>query len=616
MLLLVWLTISESAPRWVWQQVDDHIPELTIEGIEGRLLTGLTLAELRWQNDDIIVELSDTTLKWLPANVLQGNIDIERLWISRLQLTQLTKSEEPPTDLVLPAISLPFPWFIRDARIDELSWLGLDAEPVHIKQLRLQASGSGHEVSIADFGLNVMDADIHLLGDIQLKQFYPLNVKLTLDSAQFPWQQHIDLAGDLSALMVNLMGPEQWPITMAATLNVVPVIPQFDVRLSWPAWQMASQPDWRILPGELTAKGDTQQGEGALNFALNLAPDAELAWPEGWPRSANLAGPIKWQLRPEGVEATVDWDGRFGAMPWVVTAFFNQAELTKTRLDMRLADSQLRLRGAPETGINFQLQVPRLERFQAEYTGGVNIDGRWQGLLDGQGRINAQLNNFRDQQQVLLRKLNLNFEGSVARHSLDVNLLRDEVRLNSQFQGGLDLRDEPIWQGFLRQATVVADAAGEWRLEKPAELILSAEQQRISRHCWLQTPWQLCLDANLSPQQWLANIDAQGKDLGAASLQLRRDPTLADPPLDVSVNLKSLDLAKLPVTPTLGMRYSGILTGQVEVTGSLEAPLANGQVNLSEGSLNYPEYALDWRPITLVIDFLGDKIELLGNIAD
>jgi len=225
------------------------------------------------------------------------------------------------TDLVLPEISLPFPWFLRDVRINELNWQGLDAEPLIIQELRLKASGSGHEVALAGLGLNVMDTDILLTGDIQLKQHYPLNAQLLLNSAQLPWQQRIDLAGDLSALVVNLLGPEQWPITMAATLNVLPVIPQFDLQLSWPAWQIEGQPDWRILPGELTAKGDTQQGSGALNFALNLAPDAELAWPEGWPRSANLAGPINWQLKPKGVEARVDWNGRFGAMPWVVNAF-------------------------------------------------------------------------------------------------------------------------------------------------------------------------------------------------------------------------------------------------------------------------------------------------------
>ncbi|MBA4151857.1 MAG: hypothetical protein C0509_04785, partial [Acinetobacter sp.] len=111
MLLLVWLTISEQAPRWLWSQVDEHIPELTIKDINGRLLTGLSLGALRWQSDDIIVELTDSTLKWLPANLLQGNIDIEQLFVSQLQITQLTKSDEPPTDLVLPEISLPFPWF-------------------------------------------------------------------------------------------------------------------------------------------------------------------------------------------------------------------------------------------------------------------------------------------------------------------------------------------------------------------------------------------------------------------------------------------------------------------------------------------------------------------------
>ena len=616
MLLLVWLTISEQAPRWLWKHVDEHIPELTITEINGRLLTGLSLGKLRWQSDDMIVELTDSKLQWLPANLLQGNIDIEQLFVSQLQITQLTRSEEPPSDLVLPEISLPFPWFLRDVRINKLNWQGLDAEPLLVKQLRLKASGSGHELALAVLDLTVKDVNLQLTGDVQFKHHYPLNAQLLLNSAKLPWQQRIDLAGDLSALVVNVVGPKQWPLTMTATLNILPVVPQFDVQLSWPAWQIIAQPDWQILPGKLTLKGDTQQGSGALNFALNVAPEAKLAWPKGWPRSAKLAGPISWQLKPKGVVATVDWNGRFGAMPWVVNAFFDQAELAKTQFDMRLADSRFALRGAPETGMALQLHVPNLQRFQSLYRGRVNIDGRWQGWLDGQGRLNAQVNDLRDQQKLLLRELRLGFNGSVAKHALDLRLLRDDVRLNSLFQGGLNLGDEPVWQGILKQATVKAEAADEWQLTNPAELMLSAQQQRFARQCWLQSPWQLCLDADLNPQQWLANLEIQGKGLGAATMQLRRDPTLVDPPLDLRIDLKSLDLAKLPVTPPPGMRYSGILTGKVDVSGRLDSPLANGELRVSEGSLRYPEYALDWRPISLTIDFLGDKARLLGNIAD
>ncbi len=616
MLLLVWLTVSEQAPRWVWQQVDDLVPELSIEGIEGRLLTGLSMRQLVWRDPGMTVEVNDITLQWLPANLLQGNVDIERLWVGQLKLIQLIKSEQPPSELQLPEVSLPFPWFVRDFRLNELRWEGLDSEPVVINALALKASGSGHEVDIAALKVNAMDIDLTLSGQIQLSHFYPLRLVLDVASPQLPWQQKAYLSGNLSALLVNLEGPEQWPLTLAARLNLLPVVPDFDLNLSWPAWQIQGQPDWQILPGKLTAKGNTQEGTGVLDLALNLASSSALAWPDHWPRSANLSGPLNWHLTEQGVEAAVDWKGRFGAMPWIVNAFYDQAQSARTRLNLRLADSHLNLTGLPESGVNFQLQVPALERFQAEYKGRVSASGRWQGLLDGQGRVTAQITNLGDQQQVLLRQMNIALNGSVARHVLDMALVRDDVRVTTRFQGGVDLTSEPVWQGLISQARISTEVAGDWQLQSPAALSLSAQQQTLSRQCWLQSPWQLCLDAGLTPQQWLVNLDVEADKLGSASAQLRRDPGLADPPLDISLVVKSLDLTKLPVDMPNGVSFSGVMSAQIDVSGSLEVPQANGQLRLMDASLRYPEFALDWQPITLNADFLGDRVQWLGSIED
>lgn len=617
MLLLVWLGASETAPRWLWQQFGESVPALTISGIEGRFLTGLSLASLQWRSDKLGIAATNIELTWLPTNVLHGSVDIAQVHVGQLVVSQLQAPDETPEPLAAINIDLPFAWFLHDVLVRKLSWQGWDAKPVEIADLTLSASGSGSSVQINTLALAAFDTRLTASGRITLQDFVPMQLALAVTSDVIPWrQQAVTVRGDLKALQVMAQGPAKWPLALAATLNVVPASPTFTAKLVWPAWSVAGQPDWQIQPGSLHAAGDVQQGSGKLDLTLRLRDGAALPWPKAWPRLAQLTGPYAWQLEEGSATASVDWLGRFGGMPWQLTGRYRQTDPAGAELAMRLADSSIRITGLPAVGSRFELKVPALQRFQSQFSGAVQASGQWRGLVDGRGHITARLDQVRNGDQSLLRQLDIGIRGSLNDQTTDIRLLRDDVSLQSVLRGRLDVGKQADWQGQLMQAEVDTQAAGRWRLLSPAALRLSATVQKLSRQCWQQQPYTICADASLDAERWLARLALDGGSLGNAALTLRRNPRQAEPPLDADIVINALNLDALPVALPQGLSLAGRVTGKLTLAGSLKQPRANGQLAWLDGIVKLPEFAIDWRPISLTANFLGDRVSWTGDLRD
>lgn len=617
MLFLVWLGASESAPRWLWQEFGESVPALTISGIEGRFLTGLSIASLQWRNDKLGIAASNIELTWLPTNMLHGSVDIAQAHVGQLVVSQLRKPEETPEPLAAINLDLPFAWFLHDVQVRKLRWQGWEANPVEIANLVLSASGSGSSVQIDTLALSAFDTDLQASGKLTLQQFVPMQLALAVTNRTIPWrQQAITVQGDLKALQVMAKGPANWPLTLATTLNVVPAEPTFTAKISWPAWSVAGQPDWLIQPGSLYAAGNAKQGSGKLDLTLRLRDGAVLPWPKAWPRLAQLAGPYAWQLDGGAATASVDWLGRFGGMPWQLTGRYQQTDPAAAVLAMRLADSRIRVTGLPAVGSRFELNVPALQRFQSEFSGAVQVKGEWRGLADGSGQITTQLSQVKQGKQSLWQQLDIGIRGRLNDQTTDVRLVRDDISLQALLRGHLDVSRQVTWQGQLVQAGLDSKVAGSWHLLAPAALRLSATEQKLSRQCWQQQPYTLCADANLDAERWRANLSLDGGNLGNAALTLRRNPRQAEPPLDADVVINALNLNALPITLPQGLSLAGRVAGKLALAGSLKQPRVEGQLAWLDGTVKLPAFAIDWRPISVRANFSGNRVSWAGDLRD
>jgi len=617
MLLLVWVGASESAPRWLWQEFGQAVPALRISGIEGRFLTGLSLHSVQWQNDKLGIEANNITLSWLPTNLLHGSVDIAQAHVESLRVAQIRQPDETTEPLAPIHVDLPFAWYLHDVQMKKLTWQGWQAEPVEFNTLALSASGSGTQVNIDSLSLAAFDVQLQASGKLSLQDYVPMELALFAKSPVIPWQkQAITVQGALDALQIKTQGPAKWPLTLSAQLNLVRVQPSFKANLSWPSWSPEGLTDWLIQPGKLMVSGDLKQAKGTLDLNLRLKESAALPWPKAWPRRAQLAGPFSWQLDQGATNAQVNWLGQFGGMPWQLKGSYQQGNSGVAELDMRLADSRLRVSGLPATGSRFELNVPALQRFQSEFSGAVKLQGQWRGLIDGKGQMTAQLDQIGQGEQQLWRQLVVDLRGSVKDQTTDIRLSRDDVTAQALLRGRLSTNDPLSWQGQLLRAEIDTPAAGRWFLLAPSAMRLSATTQQLGQQCWQQQPYTICADANLNPERWLAKLTLDGGRLGSAAMNLRRNPKVAEPPLDIDVVIKALHLSALPVALPQGLSVAGQVSGALRVSGNLKQPKANGQLMWQDGEVKLPEFAIDWRPITLKTNFTGDRVNWVGDLRD
>ncbi len=612
---LLWLALSTTAPGWLWQQFGAQLPALQLAGISGRFATGLDIDELRWRNDKYQVQLDDIHLRWQAADLLQGRVSLDQVVVRAARVRKLV--DTPPEPLSLPEIDLPVAWSVRDLQLATFEWQPFSGSPVVIKDAQLAGEGAGTHITVTQLSARHELGSASVIGQLDTAAFWPMDLSCVLTPASKVWPaQRVSIKGDLSALGLRARGPRQWPLDLAVTADVRPLQPTFQGRLTWPRWQPPGQKDWRLEAGGLAFKGSAAAGKAVLSLRAVPLAGGGLPWPANWPRRAELAGPLDWQTGAGGASARVDWQGRFGSMPWLVKGAIDSTQLQRSRLDMQLADARLKLAGWLDArGLDGELQVPRLQRFQSQFSGAASLQGHWRGRLQqGQGRFSLQARQLQQGRTALVEQLQVIVDGSLARQIWQIDGRRGGIAASLGLQGRIDL-DTPAWTGSLQRGRVVT-ASGPWLLRAPAALRLSQADSRLAEQCWQHEPWLFCGHADLLPTLWSAKLHAEAGSDGSLLATLRRDPRQANPALDADLVLDRVNLARLPVSLPTGLDLQGRAHARAHLAGTLQAPWLTGDFGLDHASLKMPAYGLDWQPLLLNGRLLGDRLDWQGSASD
>lgn len=623
LLLLILLALgamlfSESAPRWLWQQAKPAVPGLELNGIGGSLAGGLTLESLSWRNESLAVRVEQLAVAVRFRALLRGQLALDYVRSERVAVTVLKPSE--PAVFVPPRLALPFAWALPELAINTLQWTAYNAEPLQLESLALDAEGEATGVTVHRLSAAYARWQLAAQAALNLRDQWPLAATLMLNGPDLA-SQRIQLDGDLSVLRARLRGPAQYPIALEARVNaLLPTLP-FRGRLSWPQWQPPGQDDWRLEPGAMTFAGSTAQGELALDLRASLREQSTLDWPANAPRRAHLSGPLRWRLEQGALQATLAWVGQMGRAPWRVSARYQQDHPEHTQLAMSLADAQINVSGWPSSGIKARVAIARLQRFQSSVAGAFNAQATWRGHWpDGQGKIQLNLSNLGAPGSATpwLSSAQLRMDGGLAAHRVTAQVHAPAATL-SLSATGTALLAEKRWHGQLASATLTP-AQGRWQLRKPAAIELSADTSALAPACWRQvdpalSAWQVCTDATLSPQQWLATLRATAPTGGELEATLRRDPSAADPALDADVRWQAINLAALPMALPDNLSLTGQSQGQVRVSGSLAEPRVHGQWGL-DASVQWPRYGLSWPSVNLDGELLGQRTRFSAALTD
>ncbi|MCX4186304.1 translocation/assembly module TamB domain-containing protein [Methylophaga sp. OBS4] len=103
--------------------------------------------------------------------------------------------------------------------------------------------------------------------------------------------------------------------------------------------------------------------------------------------------------------------------------------------------------------------------------------------------------------QLLVEQLNVDIAGKQTAHRIRLKLDSKPLNLSVITEGGLA---EKIWRGKLTQFDLSNDEAGKWQLTQQGEILLSASEQQLPRHCWSSANGELCLQGNYKDHNWQA----------------------------------------------------------------------------------------------------------------
>ena len=545
------LLATQSGSRWLLNQV----PGLTVEGFSGAVLTDWQTEQLDWQQDDLSLRISALQMQLRPSCLLRSALCLDTLTAARIELTlpESAESSEPQQNIELPELQLPLSIEIERIYIGELLLNG----ELLLADSGLRAQWLADGIHITELGLKHQDYAVQLSGFITPKADWPLQIKINAD-VPIPDEPALkvqaQLGGSLQALtlqastsgfvIANIEGQVQaLKAELPAQLTVK--IPQFTAPADVPE-------TLTVADVVLNLQGDMQAGY-TLNAQALLPKTAEQM-------QLKLAALLKTSGAQLQVLRLSAGDEAFvalqGAVDW-------QQELQ--------ADAQLQWQDFPWHSLLGQDEIPvQLHTL----TGQVKYQaGAYQGTLNGD--LNGPAGPF---------SVTSAFDGDLQQVQLS-ELLVEAGQGRLQGNATVAFADGVEWLADIQASKL---DPSYWVAELPGELAGNIHSQGVLRDGQLQVEATADLTGKLRGSLTQLVIDLQGEqqEQAAAVWQLKRadlrfgDNTIvATAQLDeaLAADLK-LDLPRLvQIWPGL----AGKASGTVQLSGSLDAPLANAQLQSS-----------------------------------
>jgi len=257
---------------------------------------------------------------------------------------------------------------------------------------------------------------------------------------------------------------------------------------------------------------------------------------------------------------------------------------------------------------------------------GVMAKGDWRGRLSS-GRVQAGGQDWRLQGPAGVKRLasgQLDL-GAHCWRSGQASLCGDDQRLAPDPRIRYHLKQFPLqslaqwmpkdfaWKGLLN-ADVNLDVPasgpkGTVRVDASGGTLSLRDNDR-----WIDFPYQaLRVDSTLAPRQVDTQLTFQGNRLGALTLNARIDPVATNKPLSGDFNLRGLDVAVARPFAPMVERLAGQLNGSGRISGTLLAPLVNGNVTLSGGEVSGPELPLSLQDLSIQAAIAGEQVQLDGR---
>lgn len=542
------LLATQAGSRWLLKQV----PGLTVEGLEGALLTDWHAKQLHWQQDDLSVRLSEVQMQLRPLCLLRSALCLDTLVAARIELDlpETTRPSEPQPRIELPSLQLPLSIEIKRLQVDEFI---LNGESL-LTNAGLRARWLEDGLYISGLGLNYQDYQLQLSGKIIPQDGWPVQLEL---KAQVPvpdspaLQIQAQLSGSLQALTLDVTTEGYLAARLKGQLQALQANLPAQLSLSVAHFKATSE-----LPDTLTLADLAIELRGDLDSGYQVAATGLLP---NTPEQMRLK--IVGLLKSSGAQFS---DVRLSASDEVFVAVQGAVDWQQ---DLH-ADAQLQWQNFPWHSLFAQEEIP--VQLQAA-TGHVSyVAGEYQGLLNGDlsgpaGAFTLATVFSGDQQQVQLSELVI--EAGQGR-------LLGSAHLG--FADGVD---------WLADIQISRLNPAYWLQELPGELAGAIHSQGQLRDGQLQVDATADLNGKLRGSLTQLVLDLQGAQQPGNEpvWQLKKaDMRFGDNRIYGTAQLDQALAAQLQIElPRLVQLWPGLAgkaSGEIKLSGSLAEPLAQAQL--------------------------------------
>ncbi len=324
---------SERGSRFLAEQARQRTGgALGWERMEGRLLGGLRLYGLRFENQQLALTAKSVALEWRPAALLGGRLQVHELAADGVVIS-LPESEQvgPGGPPVLPDFSSPVAVELTELVVSDLQLVRAGEALPAIERIELSAAMVGDRLQLDRLLLLAAGGSLATSGTLVTNSILPLDLAVDW-SWQLPGGRplggHLGLAGDMRELALEHSGSGTYPVTLQGRASALLASPELELEVG-----LDGTPARVMLAGTVQLPpGGTPGFEGQLNWTGLRWPlaavEPELGSPAGqldlagtmdaytFRLSAELAGaqvpPGRWTGQGSGDLARLQLDNLVG----------------------------------------------------------------------------------------------------------------------------------------------------------------------------------------------------------------------------------------------------------------------------------------------------------------
>lgn len=272
------LTGTESGSRWLVNQTVFYLPgELQVAGINGRLISGLTLTGVDYRLDQTALRLERLELRWRAAALLHGTLRIQQLRARNVHYREPEAAPDTEPFTLPERIALPFAIRLDKAEITGLQ-VTLGSEQSVVDEIVLSArAGPLQGLVVKQLEIRAPGSAAQLSGRADLHQPYAFNCNIRWHAQlpdAVPANGQARLEGDLTRVRVDHTLFQPFHVTTGGTVRLDAAAPVYKLSGDWQGlrWPFSGSDAYTSAQGEYTVEGTLDAYVLTLNGPLQ-GPD-------------------------------------------------------------------------------------------------------------------------------------------------------------------------------------------------------------------------------------------------------------------------------------------------------------------------------------------------------